>query len=346
MKSASRIISSTFLVIVAVFGVISCATAPQVSKTVEPVQTAPETDPMKIVVAKVNDVPLHMGSYIDMLNSLPDKAGPETLEERKLRALDALTLKELAYQRAVSRGIAPDPVSVETAFMTFRDNVEANEPFTDFLTKRNLTEAGIRAGIEREQTINLIHKQEVMDKIIIPEAELKSEYDRESKYYITVEKMKIIDVFLLRNEGKKSQKKAKDLLKKIQADPKKDPWKLVLDGTFIVRRYSANKDRDKAIYNAGKKMKAGDLSGVIRDSQGLLHIFKLEEYIPKRSLTYDELKPILEEKMKLAREGAITQEWEQGLKQGAKIELFPEVLGGGQQPQEQKQAESSQDAGK
>src|SRR5574341_357048 len=320
MKTDFRITRIMFIILFATGIISGCATAPQSARPAAPTQAASDTDVKKIIVAKVNSAALNMDAYIDTLNSLPDKSGPETLEERKMRALDALVLKELAYQRALSQGLVADPAQVEIAFVNFKDSLGGSEAYQEVLAKKNTTDTGIRSGIEREMTINLIHKREVMDRIIIPDEDLRKEYEKEKKYYITVEKTKVIDVFLLKDEGKVSQKKAKELLKKIKADPNKDPWKLTLDGTFIVRHLSAHKERDKAIYEAGKTMKPGGLSGVIRDSAGLLHIIKLIEYIPERPLTWDELKPILEEKMKAGREEKRTQEWEQELRTGAKIE--------------------------
>ncbi len=334
MKSAFRITNSMIIVLFASLVINGCATAPQAAKPAAMPQTAAESDPKKIFVAKVNNTELSMDAYITMLNRLPDKGGPapETLEERKLRALDALVLRELAYQRSVAQGLVADPASVEIAFRNFKDNIGGNEMYAEYLSKRNVTESGLRDELERELTIDLIHAREVTDKIIISEEDLKREYEKEKKYYITVEKTKVIDVFLLKDEGKASRKKAQELLKQIKADPNKDPWKLVLDGTFIVRHFSAHKERDKAIYETAKKMKPGYLSGIIHDASGNLHIIKLEEYIPERPLTYDEVKPILEEKMKAPFQDNKTREWEQELKKDAKIELMLDKLG----PQEQK----------
>jgi peptidyl-prolyl cis-trans isomerase C len=309
-------------------------------KAAEPKVESAQDVAKEIIVAKVNDAKLDMNAYITMLNRLPDKGGPvpETMDERKLRALDALVLRELAYQRAVAQGLVADPPNVEIAFRNFKDNLGGNEEYTDYLAKRNMTESGLRAEIERELTIDLIHTREVTDKIIIPEEDLKREYEKEKKYYITVEKTKVIDVFLIKNEGKASQKKAKELLKKIKADPSHDPWKLVLDGSFIVRHLSAHKERNKEIYETAKKMKPGDLSGAVRDATGNLHIIKLVEYIPERPLTYDEAKEILEEKMKAPFQDKKTQEWEQGLRKDAKIELMLDKVG----LQEQKKTEAGQ----
>jgi parvulin-like peptidyl-prolyl isomerase len=292
-------------------------------------EESPQDVARKIIVAKVNGAKLDMDAYITMLNRLPDKGGPapETLDERKLRALDALVLREIAYQRAIAQGLVAGPDNVEIAFTNFKDNIGGNEEYAVYLAKRNITESGLRAELERDLTIDLIHVREVTDKIIVPEEDLKREYEKEKKYYITVEKTKVIDVYLIKNEGKASEKKAKELLKTIKADPNQDPWKLVLDGTFIVRHLSAHKERDKEIYQTAKKMKPGELSGVIRDAAGNLHIVKLLEYIPERPLTYDEAKPILEEKLKASVVDKKTQEWEQDLRKDAKIELMPDALG-------------------
>ena len=92
----------------------------------------------------------------------------------------------------------------------------------------------------------LIYNREVLDQVAVPEEQLKAEYEKEKDRYMKPEKVTVVDVYLLKDEGKASQKKAKELLKKIKADPNKDPWKLVLDGTFMVRNISGAQRQGKS----------------------------------------------------------------------------------------------------
>ena len=126
---------------------------------------------------------------------------------------------------------------------------------------------------------------------------------------------------MLKDEGEVSQKKARELLSKIKANPNQDPWRLVLDGTFMVRNLLILKDKDPELYSAAQKMKPQELSGVIQTASGP-QIIKLKEKSPEQELTYDEAKPEILAKLKSPLLEKRTHEWEGELKTGAKIELI------------------------
>jgi parvulin-like peptidyl-prolyl isomerase len=157
-------------------------------------------------------------------------------------------------------------------------------------------------------------------KVNVPEEEVRAEYEKEKYRYILPEKISVVDVWVIKNEGKASQKKAKELLNKIKAEPNQDPYKsLVLDGSFIVRDLKIKKDQ-KELYEAAKKLAPGELSGVIT-MPSELHIIKLEKYSPERQATYDEVKDKVGLKFKVPAQEQRMKEWEEELKKGAKIVL-------------------------
>jgi hypothetical protein len=113
-------------------------------------------------------------------------------------------------------------------------------------------------------------------------------------------------------------KKANEVLKRINADKSKDPWSLVLDGTFIVRDVTIQKDGE--LYAAAKMLKPTKLSGVIKARDGL-HIIKLKTYSPEHQLTFDEVKGSLEGKFKVEAQQKRLEEWERELRKDAKIDI-------------------------
>jgi peptidyl-prolyl cis-trans isomerase SurA len=112
-------------------------------------------------------------------------------------------------------------------------------------------------------------------------------------------------------------------LKKIKSDKDKDPWKLVLDGTFIVRALDIKKDKHKELYNSAKKLKVGQISNVIKTPTGL-HILKLVEYSPERPATLEETRSYLESRLKPIEVEKRFKEWSEELKKDAKIEILEE----------------------
>jgi len=323
MKSTVRKPLALIPLLLAALVVTGCALRPPAGEHLQPSPAAAKAETLATVVAKVNNAELSMDALISMMNALPGKTGdqPETLEQRRQRALESLVLLELAYQRAVALGLNVGLDTVETAMVNFKDALGGEKEYREYLARRNITEDALRSEVERKLTINRIYTREVEDTMAIPEEELKKEYEKDKQQFVQQEKVSIVDVHLIRDEDKTAKKRARALLRKIQADPAQDPWKLVLDNTFMVRNLIVRKERDKELYDAARKLKPQELSGVIRTPDSF-HIVKLKEYSPERQLTFEEARPKLEAALKGPYLEKRTQEWEQGLKKDATIVLL------------------------
>ncbi len=88
-----------------------------------------------------------------------------------------------------------------------------------------------------------------------------------------------------------------------------------------MREYTADKDTDKELIKAAKKLKVGEISGAIKASDSL-HIIKLKEYVPEKQFTFDEVKGTIAAKLKSDAQMKITNEWVAALKKDAKIEIL------------------------
>lgn len=320
MKAAIRITISMIIVLFATLITGGCAKTPPKSEPVPPPAAEATPDLKKIVVATVNGVQLNMDSLINMMNRLGPKEGgaPETPEEHKKRALDKLILQELAYQQAKAKGLAIGPDKIDMAIKNLKENVGGEQEYADYLAKRNATEKDLRADVERKLLIELDYSREVLAKVNIPDDVVKAEYEKEKHRFVLPEKISVIDVWVLKNEGLASYKKATELLNKIKAEPKQDPYKsLTLDGSFIVRDLKVQKVQ-KELYDAAKKLKVGELSGVIT-MPNELHIIKLEKYSAERQATFDEVKEKVGLKFRVPAQEKRMQDWEEELKKDAKV---------------------------
>jgi parvulin-like peptidyl-prolyl isomerase len=297
------------------------ATKPAVESAPTPTAPGAKNEAKNIVVAKVNSVALTEDKLITLMNNLPDTGSMESLDDRRKRALDSLVLMELAYQRATALGLNADPVQISAGIDNYKLNLGGEKEFSDFLTHHNMTEADVHTEVERAITINHIYTKEVIDRVEVPENDLKREYEAKKNLFIKPERITAIDVYMIKDEGEASQKKVKELLAKIKKDPSQDPWKLVLDGTFMVKNILILKERNKELYDTAKKLKPQQLSGVIQTPNGP-QIIKLKESSPEKQLTYDEAKPEIIAKLKGPFLEKRTHEWEQELKKDAKIELM------------------------
>lgn len=121
-----------------------------------------------------------------------------------------------------------------------------------------------------------------------------------------------------------TRKKAGEILETIRKNDN-DVWKLVLDGTFIVRQIKITKEKYPAIYKAMTDMKVGDLSGVIQDKDGF-HIIKVLRKEPSRQSTFEEARPALEPGFLVPAQDQRREEWGKELRKDAKIEIMPEEI--------------------
>ncbi|MEW6117900.1 MAG: peptidyl-prolyl cis-trans isomerase [Nitrospirota bacterium] len=278
----------------------------------------------KIIVARVNGAAITMESLVKMMNRL----GPASkdIESTKRDALDKLIFQELAFQKAKAEGITVEKEKIDAAVTNFRNNVGGDEEFKKALDAEGLTLEMLKAQIERSLMLEQIFGREVYSKVTIPEDKVKEEYEREKHRFIKPEKVAVVDVLVLQKEGTAdAAKKAAELLEKIKADRNQDPWKLVLDGSFIVRHYQIRKDKDKELHEAAVKLKPGELSGVIKAPDGY-HVLKLKEYSPERYYTFEESRGALEGKFRYEAQEQRVKEWLEELKKGAKLEIIESAL--------------------
>ncbi len=279
----------------------------------------------KIVAARVNDVPITMDQVVDMMNVMVrqghGKMTPEAMEEVRKQALDMLIMQELAYQKAKSEGLVPDAKKVDDTIANIKGQVGGEDGFKKFLENQGLTEEELRARIGRNMVLEQIFTREIKSKTTIPEGEIEKEYEREKHRYITPEKIEVVDVvFFLKPDNEDAVKKAEGILTMINEEHDKDPWKLVPDGTFIVRHYEIKKDKERELYEAAKKLKEGEVSGVIKTPDSL-HIIKMEKYTPEKQFTFEEAKPTIEASYRMEAQKKRLKEWEQELRKDAKIEI-------------------------
>jgi parvulin-like peptidyl-prolyl isomerase len=180
----------------------------------------------------------------------------------------------------------------------------------------------LRAEIKRRILLQRIYVREVTEKVSITDDDVRKEYERRKNEYIVPDKVAVIDVvFLMELDSQASRGKANEILAKINADKDRNPMNLVPDGTFIVRSLDLEKEKDPELYDTARKLKEGELSGVIKTADSL-HIIQLTRYTPEKQTPYEEVKGPLKDKLRVEAQVKRFQTWEQELKSRAKIELL------------------------
>jgi parvulin-like peptidyl-prolyl isomerase len=283
----------------------------------------------QVIAARVNGAEITMASVIIMMNRLgglkardaTDVPAPEDIEVIKKAALDRLIFEELAYQKAKNLGITANQEAIDRSMRAAKDNVGGDAEFQKFLEREHMTEHDMRARVERGLMIEAVFAREVYEKAFIPVDKVRESYDREKYRYVKPERALVVDVFVFKKEGQDAAARASELLNRIRSDKDNDPWKLVLDGTFIVRNYPVNKKKDTELYETAISLKPGELSGIIKAGDGF-HIIKVKEYTPERYYTFEESRGAIEKKFRVEAQQHRAREWEQDLKKDSRIEII------------------------
>jgi parvulin-like peptidyl-prolyl isomerase len=327
-----RSVCSIVLFIVAALVLTACEKRLPVPEPASLRMATPEDK--KIVVAKVNEMNITMHALIGVMNRMTrnnlEQAVPESSDTIKKKALDRLILEEVIFQEAMRQGLRVEQPDIDKAVANLRKNTGSEQQFQSYLAKELLTEAELRAQVERILLIDAVFTREVRKRVVLTEDELQKEYERQKDQFRIPEKLTVIDIlFFLNLDDPASLEKANAILVKLNADKDKDPGALSPDSSFIVRNldFQQEKAKEPLLYEAARKLKADELSPVIK-TRDSIHIMKLTNFSPETWKPYEEVKGLVEIRLKIAVQKKRRDEWERALKLGAKIELLDASIHG------------------
>lgn len=276
-----------------------------------------EENTSELIVAEVNGSPLYVGQILKLL---PEKGVSDTSIKE---TLEKMIVEELAFQKAKKLGLKPEERKIKNAIVELRMDL-GEEAFRDYLKKEGLSEESLGHMIERKLLIEMLYADEVVKRVVIPEEDIRAEYERQKERFKFPEKVVVVDLKFLK-DSEESMKKADLLLSKIKNEYNGEPWRLVQDGTFIINQIRLNRTRQRELYEEAKRLKPGELSGVIKASDGL-HIIKLVEYSEERYPSLEEMRVYLEGELFPAALKRREKEWREELKKNAEIKIFEERL--------------------
>lgn len=213
MKSIQRKIIIGLLASVLALTGLSC-THGQALKTDEPVAGPDHArilekyqkgveDSRKVVVARVNAVPVTMYDLISRMNQIAPsylahemKRSPEIDQEIKKDALDILIFRELAVQEAVRQGLRPDAEKVDAELSSIKESLGSDEAYQAYLRRMSLTEDTVKKVIARNQLFELITRQEIYQKTGTAGAEGHAADDRKLEWEAELKKNARIELLL------------------------------------------------------------------------------------------------------------------------------------------------------
>jgi foldase protein PrsA len=283
----------------------------------------------KIVIAKVNGVDITMKELIEMMNEIlpvyKTSAGPNSpdLDERvKKEALDLLLFRELALQEAKRQKLKADPKAVDQVINHLMENLGSDLNYRQYVQGLGYTEETFREQIEKDKLFEMITSKEITGKSKVDGQLVRDIYEREKESFIMPENFAVEDVFFPAGhlEPSAAMKKAKETLALIRKN-RNDLSSIPPDNALIVRAGGVTRQEYPDIFQAAAGMKAGEVSNVIKERDGL-HIVKLKGKEPARQLSFEEASVFIEQKLQEPLMNKRKNEWESELRKKAKIEIL------------------------
>jgi hypothetical protein len=284
-----------------------------------------------LVAARVGQAEITYYEVIQKMNAIvqrkfpdgaPDLPNDTTMAIRQ-EALDGLVLDQLAVNYAIRSGYHVPDKTIDDVINRVKKAYENEEGFQAYLDENGITEDVLRAKIRDSRILQTVTKDEIYGKGMVKPGDLQNIYDQyladgrlhKSGKYIVKDLLMIGDA-----SPAETKKKAEILLAKIKAD-NNQMGKLIMDGTFITRRFQVQERLNPAMYNIVVDMEVGQLSDVVEEN-GQFHIFIVVNKDLPRDLTMDEAKSFLETRLLYDAQQARKDDWHAELRAGEKVEMM------------------------
>ena len=260
------------------------------------------TDQSLKLAARVNGEPI-LQSEFDVrfnfeLNNDAQQGEKITLYD-KMKAFDevlkTLINDELLYQESIKQGFVVDKETVTEEVSKIKARLQNEDEFEKALEARNLTVAGLTNQIKRELLIRKLTNKVVGERKPITDDETKEYYDRNPKFFIKPEVVKISVIMEMQRQ------KIFSIQQKIKNGEKFDSF--AQDWGYIARGKHL-----KAIEDVAFSIPVGDISGIIdspvnnkNGNPSSFYIIKVKDKKEAHKLSYqevkDDLKKYLEQKI-------------------------------------------------
>lgn len=257
-------------------------------------------------------------------------------EERKKayreKAIENLIVRELFYQETKSTGIKVQRSKVNEVFDSYKKRYGSKEKLKEALKNINLDIESFKKEIEKNLIVNEFIRLNIEEKAVVSEKELKEYYKKNIESFREPEKIRLREIFIGvpydadYETIKKKKDKAEEVLKKARAG---------IDFSIIAREYSEDpysvKGGDIGYIHYGRldheiekvafNLKPGEVSDIIEVKAGYF-IIKVEESVPSRLLSFDEVKGRLKRTLEAKKKEQIKEDLSRTLKAKAIIKKF------------------------
>ncbi len=304
-----------------------------------PTLLAGQKEPSKDTVAVVNGVEISRADFDAEISRarqqfarLGQPISSARLSEIKKDVLENLIGRELLYQTSQKHGIKVDEAAINNQLAMLKKRFPSEAEFNKVLSKNNLSEAAIRAQLERNMAIKEFIDKQFVQKVTISDKESKAYYESNPEYFKQPEQVQASHILIkIDSEADESQKaQARKKIEKIQKRLQKGEDFAALAKEFSQCPSNA-KGGDLGYFQRGQMvppfeqvafaLKPGAVSDIVETKFGY-HLIKVIDKKAETTIPYKDVKDKLEQHLKREKIQKEVTLYVEKLKEKAKVERF------------------------
>lgn len=255
-------------------------------------------------------------------------------KEIKKKALEALIVEELIYQKARQQKIKVDKKEINYRFEKIIRRFKSRSDFKKALKESGYSEKDLKEKLEKEYLIEEAYRQNVLEEIELTEKDLWLYYNENKSKFKKPESINLQHILIKVKDPaseaswQDAKKKAQELIRRLKSGE---------DFTSLASLYSEDMYRIKGghlgevhrgrlvpeIEAVGFSLAKGEISQPIKTEQGF-HIIKVLDKKESRQLDFDDIKDKLKKDIQKKYETEARNRWIKKLKSQAKIKIYIE----------------------
>lgn len=252
----------------------------------------------------VNEVPIK-GNELRTFTLLYRAGTVDSLKNRafNLRMLEGLVDRTLMWQEANALGLAVDDSTSQWYIGEFIKSIGGTEALTELTGSLGISRYDLEQTIKKDLTVRRFLEVNIAQGILVNDSTARAYYDLNPDEFTTMDSVRARHIILRGSPGDaESVKQEKyyvlnDLRARISAgEDFADLAKEYSEGPTGPRGgdlgYFSRRDMVGPFTEAAFALKPGEVSGIVETQFGY-HLIKVEDKIPARKLTFEDVKPDL-----------------------------------------------------
>ena len=261
--------------------------------------------------------------------------GPEDndrISRIRSKILNDLINREMLFQESEKAGIKIEPALVDEQFVKMRKQYPDQGAFDNYMSSMNLTEADVKAQIEKGLAIKKYVDTTIIDKIDVSEQELTEYYRNNTDRFTRPETVRASHILIKigkdaiefeKNEARKKLEKIRD--RALKGEDFSELAKKFSEGP------SAEKGGELGFFQRGQMvkpfeeaafaLKPGEISNIVETQFGF-HIIKVLDKKPAETTKLKDVEVRLKEFLKQGKVRKEIMAYVEDLRKKSKIEIF------------------------